>query len=331
VKPYLSDKFSGMMIEHAAITSEAMQETIRISVVIPTYNRSPLLRRAVKSVQQQSKQPAEIIVVDDGSTDDTAQRVASFGPAVHYICQANAGTAAARNRGVHAAQSEWIAFLDSDDIWFEAHLERMAQAICATAGAAQFYFADALLPAREGGHRLWEICRFGISGNYELVQDATDWVMTDWPPMLLQSSVFERTSFLESGGFWERLRTREDTHLFLKLGIGGSACAVAGCGVRLTDDDADNRLTATHSRTQPDGQWMKVLLYRNILSRKTNLRPAHRQELQGRLAAAHRRLAYLAWKRRLPVTAAWQAGHSLLLEPRLLVRSLARMARRQQW
>lgn len=318
------------MIENMGITSGAMQETLRISAVIPTYNRGPTLVRAVESVLQQIKQPMEIIVVDDGSTDDTAQRVASLGPAVHYIYQDQAGAAAARNRGVYAAQAEWIAFLDSDDIWFKLHLKRMARAICTTAGAAHFYFADALLPAREGGHRLWEVCRFGISGSYELVQDATDWVMTGWPPMLLQSSVFERTSFLESGGFWERLRTREDTHLFLKLGIGGSACAVAGCGVRLTADDAENRLTATHSRTQPDGQWMKVLLYRDILSRKTNLKPAHRQELQGRLAAAHRRLAYLAWKKRLPVTAAWQAGQSAFLEPGSFVQSLARIARRQE-
>lgn len=148
--------------------------------------------------------------------------------------------------------------------------------------------------------------------------------------MLLQSSVFERASFLENGGFWERLRTREDTHLFLRLGIGGSACAVAGCGVRLTDDDADNRLTSIHNRSEPDGQWMKVLLYRDILRCKANLKPAHKKELRGRLAAAHRRLATLAWKKRLPAAATWQAGQSVILEPRQFSRSLARIARRQQ-
>ena len=195
---------------------EATKEDLRISVVIPTYNRAHLIGRAIESVLRQSKRPAEIIVVDDGSTDDTREQIVSFGSLVRYIYQTNSGASAARNRGVREARSEWIAFLDSDDLWLETHLERMAHAICATAGAARFYFADTILTAQEGGHRLWEFCGFEISGDYELTLDATDWAMMDWQPMMLQSSVFKRSAYLESGGLWERLRTREDTHFFLK-------------------------------------------------------------------------------------------------------------------
>ena len=237
-----------------------MRTDLRFGAVIPTYNRAHLIGRALDSVLQQSRQPAEIIVVDDGSTDDTAERVASFGPVVHYLHQENVGAAAARNRGVRAAQSEWIAFLDSDDIWREAHLERMARAIEATGGAAYFYFSDAELSAPEGGGRLWEVCDFQIDGDYELILDATEWVMKDWPPMLLQSSVFNRKSFLDSGGFWERLSSREDTHLFMKLGTGGAACAVAGCSVQLTNDDPEGRLTVAHRSQAVSSYWMQVLV-----------------------------------------------------------------------
>ena len=152
----------------------ATGEDIQISAVIPTYNRAHLIGPAVESVLRQTKQPAEIIVVDDGSTDDTREQVASFGDLVRYIYQANSGASAARNRGVREARSEWIAFLDSDDLWLETHLERMAHAICATAGAACFYFADTILPAEEGSIRLWERCGFEIGADYELTLDATD-------------------------------------------------------------------------------------------------------------------------------------------------------------
>jgi glycosyltransferase involved in cell wall biosynthesis len=291
---------------------------LHISAVIPTYNRGRLIGRAIESVLQQSKQPTEIVVVDDGSTDDTGQKVASFGTQVCYIYQDNAGAAAARNRGVREARSEWIAFLDSDDVWLEQHLERMAHAIEATSGAADFYFTDAFLTAHEGGGQLWDACDFAISGDYELALDATDWVMMRWPPMLLQASVFKRASYLESGGLWERLSTREDTHFFLKMGLGGSACAVAGCNVQMTADAPENRLTLAHGKIRPSGHWMRVLLYQDILNRMPELEPVHRRELRERLAGAHRQLARLAWQHHRPWAAAWHVGRSMIVEPGFL-------------
>ncbi len=90
-----------------------------VSVVIPTYNRAPLLRRALDSVFGQTFRDFEVLVVDDGSTDDTAATVAGCGDVrVRYLRQAqNAGVAAARNRGLREARAELVAFLDSDDEW----------------------------------------------------------------------------------------------------------------------------------------------------------------------------------------------------------------------
>ena len=99
---------------------------MEISVVIPTYNRYELLRRALSSVFAQTQRVDEIIVVDDGSTDDTAQITEDF-PSITYIYQENRGVSAARNTGIKKAKNEWIAFLDSDDEWHPQKIEEQTQ------------------------------------------------------------------------------------------------------------------------------------------------------------------------------------------------------------
>src|SRR5690349_4705242 len=96
-----------------------------VSVIIPTYNRKTMLAEAVASVLAQSYRDFELIVVDDGSTDGTAEDLrARFDARVNVIEQTRRGVAAARNRGVGAARGEYIAFLDSDDFWLARKLER---------------------------------------------------------------------------------------------------------------------------------------------------------------------------------------------------------------
>lgn len=99
---------------------------MQITVVIPTYNRYTLLHRAINSVLSQTYKPSEIIVVDDGSTDNTSEIQNDFS-SVKYIYQKNSGVSAARNRGIKSATTEWIAFLDSDDRWFPSKLEEQVK------------------------------------------------------------------------------------------------------------------------------------------------------------------------------------------------------------
>jgi len=102
--------------------TEHDNQAFTVSAVIPAYNIGKLVARAIDSVLAQTHKADEIIVVDDGSTDDTASVIKNYGPKVRYVYQDNLGLAGARNTGIRAATCEWVAFLDGDDEWLSDNL-----------------------------------------------------------------------------------------------------------------------------------------------------------------------------------------------------------------
>jgi glycosyltransferase involved in cell wall biosynthesis len=97
----------------------------RVSVIIPTYNRAALVKEAVASVLAQTYRDFELLVVDDGSTDGTLEALAAFGGKIRVLASPDrGGVSAARNAGIAAAQGEWLAFLDSDNLWLPEKLAR---------------------------------------------------------------------------------------------------------------------------------------------------------------------------------------------------------------
>ncbi len=106
-----------------------MKKSPSVSVIIPTYNRFPMLCEAIESVLAQSHADYELIVVDDGSTDQTVSIQDLYKGKLRYIYQENSGASAARNRGAVEARGEWIAFLDSDDLWQPEKLVRQRTAM----------------------------------------------------------------------------------------------------------------------------------------------------------------------------------------------------------
>jgi glycosyltransferase involved in cell wall biosynthesis len=114
--------------------------TPTVSIIIPCYNQARYLPLSIRSVQAQSRPDWEIVLVNDGSTDDTATIAAQFTDArIHYIYQTNQGLSAARNTGIHAAQGRYLAFLDSDDEWEPEFLEKCVQALESNPNLAGVY------------------------------------------------------------------------------------------------------------------------------------------------------------------------------------------------
>jgi len=303
-----------------------------ITVVIPTFNREELLKRAIVSALNQTVKPEQVIVVDDGSTDGTPEMCGKFAHSIEYVRQANAGAAEARNHGIRLARHEWIAFLDSDDYWTPTHLERMLAAIKDTFGQASFYFSDVFMDNGTRDATLWSRIGFKVEGSCQLSPDATDWMLSRGVPASIQSTVFNAAVLKASGGFDGRFEVMEDTELFLRLGIGGNVCAVNTVGCFYTaDDKTHNRLTTkVNAWTENHGK-CSCRLWRLVDSQFPNLDPSRRKIIFNNLAESYWRLSRCYWR-------SGRVHHSIIpflrcikTEPRMLITLFRRrMSTRRQ-
>jgi len=191
-----------------------------ISVVIPCFNARAYIAAAIRSVQAQDWPDLEIIVVDDGSSDRSAELVMEMFPAVRLVRQTNSGVAAARNHGISEANGEWIAFLDADDFWLPGKLRAQMALLGAAPQARMSYTAwevwTSLDPAPLQGY-LTELA--SRSSNLQLWTGASGWV---YPQLLLDCVVWtstvlaHRSIFTEVGMFDTALRIGEDWDLWLR-------------------------------------------------------------------------------------------------------------------
>ena len=165
---------------------------MKISTVIPTYNRRDHVLRAIKSVLAQTVAVDEIIVVDDGSTDGTAEAIGSrYGSSVRLFRQKNGGVAAARNRGIREARGEWIALLDSDDIWLPTKIERQFTAVDKFGRECRVCFTDNMFDGDPDmqSSRFQETSFEGVPG-FGILGEPTVSVMQGTQPFLLQAFWF---------------------------------------------------------------------------------------------------------------------------------------------
>ncbi len=179
-----------------------------ISVVIPTYNRASLLPRALDSVLRQSYPAREIIVVDDGSTDETAKLLDRYGSSVIVIRQENRGVSAARNRGIEQATGEWIALLDSDDAWMPRKLRNQKE----------FHHNNPALEIFQS-REIW--IRNGRRVNLRKKHQKTGgWIFTQSLPLCIVSPsavIFKKSLWRETGGFDPGLPVAEDYDFWLRV------------------------------------------------------------------------------------------------------------------
>ncbi len=179
---------------------------MKVSVVIPTYNRADFVARAIESVLEQSYKPFEIVVVDDGSSDATYKKLQNY--PIRYIYQNNRGVSAARNKGIKAAKSEWIALLDSDDIW---HKSKLLKQVAFHKNNPHILFSHT--------HERW--IRNGVEKKYsKRLKKPSGWCFwqnLDACKIACSSVMIHKSVFEDVGLFDESLRVCEDYEMWLRI------------------------------------------------------------------------------------------------------------------
>ena len=180
----------------------------KVSVIIPTYNRAHILGEAIDSVLSQKYNDLELIVVDDGSTDGTKKVVSSYVPRLTYIYQEHQGVSAARNRGVEHAQGNYLAFLDSDDLWLQNKLYLQMKLMESNPEALICYTEE-----------IW--IRRGVRVNpMKKHRKYSGMIFKHCLPLCIispSSALINRILLEEVGGFDEGLEVCEDYDLWLRI------------------------------------------------------------------------------------------------------------------
>jgi glycosyltransferase involved in cell wall biosynthesis len=185
-----------------------MSHPFKVSVIIPTFNRRDHISKAITSVLQQTRLPDEILIIDDGSTDDTPKRLPHQFPQTRYIRQDNMGVSAARNRGIEESSGDWLAFLDSDDEWLPRKLERQVEALTR---APHFQMCHTNEIWIRNGRRVNPMKKHEKHGG-NIFRYCLPLCVISPSSVILHRSVFERV-----GRFDEQLPVCEDYDLWLRI------------------------------------------------------------------------------------------------------------------
>lgn len=191
-----------------------MSQTPLISVVIPNYNYGRYLPEAIDSVLAQSYSNTEIVVVDDGSTDNSEDVLRNYEDRVRWFSQRNQGVSTARNAGVEKSRGELIAFLDADDVWLPNKLALQAERILTDeglglvhCGVEEFCEGDHITRLQLNGLEGWVAREILLPGQLEMVA-------------ISSGSLLTREAFLSAGGFDPRLSTSADIDLAYRVATG---------------------------------------------------------------------------------------------------------------
>ena len=269
-----------------------------VSVIIPTYNRAHLLEKALKSVFAQTYKDYEVIVVDDGSTDGTADVVAKFGTEVRYFTQSNRGVGAARNRGLKEARGRYVAFLDDDDTWLPAKLERQV-AVMEGHPTLGFLYGVAQVVGEDG--------KFLGNKPAQTHPDTLEELLRmNFIPVL---TVLARREYIQAvGGFDEGLSGYDDYHLWIRLAARYDFCGLEeGLAIyRLSKNCVSASLIHMYEE--------QVRMFEKVLS-DSALKP-YRSLLKTRLAVGHYLLAKELYLGRLYRRAARHFAEAITSQPR---------------
>lgn len=197
----------------------------KVSVIIPTFNRGDIVVNAVECVLAQTYRDYEIIVVDDGSTDNTRQMLSPYSDRIRYVYQENRGASAARNKGVELARGEWISALDSDDIWLPTKLERQFEAMTALGNGFGACFTDCQFSGDPTlSQTAFQLAGFEKCGPYGVLDNPVSSVVAREPIIWIQSLLVRKSLMEELQCFDGALVVTQDSDLIFRLGLKTRFC-----------------------------------------------------------------------------------------------------------
>lgn len=195
------------------------RKEIRITVVIPAYNVEKYISRCIESALGQSFKPYEILVVDDGSTDNTAKLIKNYDKVVRYVFQENSGSSSARNFGIRQAKGDWIAFLDSDDEWLEDHLLNFVNTVNDFSDI-QWYGAPFKMLDENTRKVLFKVNKHHFKKNN--IHTVFEDYMNVFPPKAYLSSptmIIHKAVFNKVGSFDTSKKTAVDLDMWFRIGL----------------------------------------------------------------------------------------------------------------
>ncbi len=280
-----------------------------VSVVIPAYNAAWCVARALDSVLAQDFQDFELIVVNDGSTDRTAEVLAGYGERLRIIDKPNGGLSSARNAGIAAAGGRYVAFLDADDWWLP---HKLARQVARMESQQELVFCSTTTLVRTPEGKALPDWRCGEKGGtlLERIFGANAHVAGSGSAVLVR-----RDALARAGGFDETLRSLEDIDMWMRLAVLGDYACI------------DEPLTVVEKRGDSMSGNLEVMRASAITVMKKNrhLLPANRQGSFWRAAYAGMLGDYAKWayRRGHRVQAMLQLTRGLLLAPFSRGRQLA--------
>ena len=190
-------------------------DALTISVILPVYNRAHCIAAALESVLFQLRPVDELILVDDGSTDQLEAAVRPYMDRLRFIRQPNRGVSRARNAGAEVARGSWLAFQDSDDLWAPRHVATLLRDIARADTQVVAHIGDVVYSGLGYRRRLFEIKGFSFPSDHaEQLHSPLSLVLSG---MTLQGAAVRRDVWLRLGGLDETMHLYEDSAFFLRL------------------------------------------------------------------------------------------------------------------
>jgi glycosyltransferase involved in cell wall biosynthesis len=267
----------------------------KVSVVIPTYNRAAKVQSAIESVLSQTYSDLEVIVVDDGSSDGTGQILGEiFGDRIRYYGQTNQGVSVARNKGVEEARGEWIAFLDSDDLWENDKLEWQFKALERFGPQCSGCYTDTRLFNHPETRTLFQMAEesykhegmMGVNTDVLrlLVRPGGAGMVVHLSSLLARADVVRKT-----GGFDPKLLYSEDSEFMFRLAMLTGFCYVNRPLIRFDRSPAEIRHAGVSSEWNKFEFWLRnsQLRLEGLLRLSECLPRKIRKVIRERLSTVH--------------------------------------------